>query len=795
MTVTARVPARASTSGGPRTPVQSLVDVLCLVGCLALVLTPLLAVYGGTSALPAVAGGLLLGTAVAVASAVWRWSAVTTVAAVIACYALVGGPLAAPTTMNGVLPTRATLSALVNGPAAAWKQLLTLQPPVGTTGSLLVAALLLALVGSVTAMALTLRVGRGTAATTAALVPPAVMVAVIVLGTRNPTVPPVLTGTVLALVLLPWAVARSGAFRVRRVVASALLLTVAGVAGVAAAPAVVGQTPRLVVRDEIVPPFDPRDYPSPLAAFREFVKKDEDTTLFTVEGLPAGARVRLATMDRYDGVVWNVAGSGSAEASGEFRRVGDDLEPSVRGDEAHVEFTVEGLDGVWLPTVGQARSIRVDDLDAAAGLRYNDATGGAVLTGGVHKGLTYSADVVVPRTPDDDEIGRAPADTLPQPAVVGAPDAVAVTATDVARDAGSPVGIARSLTDWLSQEGYFSHGNIEAGDFPSLSGHGADRITSLLAGDVMVGDGEQYAAALALLAREMKLPARVVLGFVPEASGTDGPVEVHGEDVQAWVEIAFAGQGWVPFDPTPPRTQTPQEDVEQKPTQPDPQVVQPPPAPPAVVNPPDEDTEQPNNDTDDDQRGSDAAWRKVAEVAGVASVPLLVLASPFLVVGALKARRRRRRRREPDSVVRVAGGWDEVVDAARDLRRPCPPTATRLESAHVLASSFADAPEEHAATVQATVRDLARSADHAVFGAGTPDDTAAAAYWTQVEAAVQAMRSGVGWRRRWRSRVSTASLRHRRRQRRDTRRGRGPAGGPAPAADRPRPRGGRGTSS
>ncbi|MGY4642925.1 transglutaminaseTgpA domain-containing protein [Cellulomonas sp. URHB0016] len=781
----------------PRTTVQAVVDVVCLVGCLAVVLVPLLAVYGGLAALPALAGGLVLGTAVAVGSAVWRWSAVTTVAAAIAAYAVAGGPLAAPSTMDGLLPTAQTATALVSGPAAAWKQVLTLQPPVGSTGSLLVAAFLLALVGSVTAVAVALRVERPAAATAAALVPCGVLVAVIVLGTAHPTVPPVLTGTVLAVVLVPWAAARSGAFRVRRVVASTLLLTVAAAAGVAGAPVVVGQTPRLVVRDEIVPPFDPRAYPSPLSAFREFTKKNKDTTLFTVEGLPAGARVRLATMDRYDGVVWNVAGDGSAEASGEFRRVGDDLDPSIRGDDAQVEVTIEGLDGVWLPTVGQARSIRVHDAAAATGLRYNDATGGAVLTGGVHQGLSYTADVVVPRTPSDEEIGRAPAGDIVQPAVQGAPDSVAVTAADVAREAGSPVEIARALTDQLSQEGYFSHGNVEAGDFPSLSGHGADRLNTLLAGDLMVGDGEQYAAALALQARDRDLPARVVIGFVPQGVGGKGPVKVRGEDVEAWVEIAFAGEGWVVFDPTPPRTQTPQEDTEQKPTEPDPQVVQPPPAPPAAVNPPDEDTEQPNNDADDDADRSHPLWRQVVQVAGIVSLPLLVLAAPFLVVGALKARRRRRRRREPDSVVRVAGGWDEVLDAARDLRRPAPPTATRLESAHLLASSFADVRAEHAVTVRNAVRDLARSADRAVFGPGAPDDRTVAAYWTQVEAAVAAMRSGVGWRRRWRSRVSTASLRHRRRLRRDRgrARGRGPADNPGRRPDRRAARSGRGAPS
>ena len=189
----------------------------------------------------------------------------------------------------------------------------------------------------------------------------------------------------------------------------------------------------------------------------------------------------------------------------------------------------------------------------------------------------------------------------------------------------------------------------------------------------MVGDGEQYAAAMALMVREMGLPARVVLGFVPERGGRrprTGPVEVTGKDVQAWVEVAFQGYGWVPFDPTPPPEQTPQEEDQEKPSEPNPQVVQPPPPPPAAVTPPDEDTEQPQTDDPDEQDDGSALFWRIARVAGIVSVPLLVLATPLLVIVALKARRRRRRRRSPDPVARVAGGWDEVLDTARDLRRP-----------------------------------------------------------------------------------------------------------------------------
>lgn len=740
---------------------RAAVDVACLVGTLALVLTPLLEVYGGLTALPALAGGLLLGTTVAVLGAARRWSAITVVAAVVVVFVLAGGALAAPsTTVAGVVPTPSTALDLARGAASTWKQVLTLQPPVGSDGTLLVAAYLLALVGSCLAVSVALRARTGALAASAAIVPVAVLVASIVLGTRRPIVAPVLTGVVLVVVLLPWAAWRAGLLRARRVVATGALVAVAVGAAVAGAPVVVGGTERLVVRDEMVPPFDPRDYPSPLSAFREFVK--EDAPLFTVTGLPENARVRLATMDRYDGVVWNVAGDGSAQASGEFRRVGSEIDTTVRGDRAHVEFTVEQLSGVWLPTVGQATAFDVPDPAAASALRYNDATGGAVLTGGVQPGLEYGIDVVVPREPAATEVGDAPESDIAQPALVGVPDAATATAADVARDAGSPAQISATLEKWLAEEGYFSHG-MQVSGTESLSGHGADRITSLLAGDLMVGDGEQYAAAMALMVRQMGLPARVVLGFVPEPGSGDGPVEVTGKDVQAWVEVAFQGYGWVPFDPTPPPEQTPQEEDQEKPSEPNPQVVQPPPPPPGAVTPPDEDTEQPQTDDPEETDDGSALFWRIARAAGIAAVPLLVLASPLLVVIALKALRRRRRRRSPDPVARVAGGWDEVLDTARDLRRPAGALATRNESARALAASFADVPG--GALVATRVGALARSADHAVFSANEPSGAHATAYWADVEQTVDAMNRSVGWRRRVRARVSTASLKNHRNRR------------------------------
>jgi transglutaminase-like putative cysteine protease len=62
---------------------------------------------------------------------------------------------------------------------------------------------------------------------------------------------------------------------------------------------------------------------------------------------------------------------------------------------------------------------------------------------------------------------------------------------------------------------------------------------------------QQYAAAMAVMARQVGLPTRIVLGYTHEAPGSDGTFLVTSHDAHAWVEIYFDGFGWVPFDPTP----------------------------------------------------------------------------------------------------------------------------------------------------------------------------------------------------------------------------------------------------
>ena len=43
-----------------------------------------------------------------------------------------------------------------------------------------------------------------------------------------------------------------------------------------------------------------------MSGMRAYLKEHKADTLLTVRNLPAGASVRLAVMDRFDGNVWNL---------------------------------------------------------------------------------------------------------------------------------------------------------------------------------------------------------------------------------------------------------------------------------------------------------------------------------------------------------------------------------------------------------------------------------------------------------------------------------------------------------
>jgi hypothetical protein len=66
------------------------------------------------------------------------------------------------------------------------------------------------------------------------------------------------------------------------------------------------------------------------------------------------------------------------------------------------------------------------------------------------------------------------------------------------------------------------------------------------------GHCEYFSSAMAVLVRALGVPARNVNGFLGgEWNEYDEYIAVRAGDAHSWVEVYFAGVGWVTFDPTP----------------------------------------------------------------------------------------------------------------------------------------------------------------------------------------------------------------------------------------------------
>ncbi|MGH3076313.1 MAG: transglutaminaseTgpA domain-containing protein, partial [Gaiellales bacterium] len=66
-----------------------------------------------------------------------------------------------------------------------------------------------------------------------------------------------------------------------------------------------------------------------------------------------------------------------------------------------------------------------------------------------------------------------------------------------------------------------------------------------------VGYCEYFATTMVMLLRELGIPSRMVMGYLPGQRQPDGSWLVSRGAAHAWVEVYFPTYGWVPFDPTP----------------------------------------------------------------------------------------------------------------------------------------------------------------------------------------------------------------------------------------------------
>lgn len=744
-------------------------------------------IYRSASFLLLVAAASVVAAAIAALVAWRRWNGWAAAGLLTAAILVVGVPLAVPARTGSPAQIAQGLGDLAAGVVWGWKDLLTVDLPVGSYRNLLVPALVVFLVGTASVLLLAWR----TDALAVLAVPVAIAMAAfgLLFGSTDVSAPlvvgavavpaPVETavgaGVLLTGVLwLSWrsraarvrqlrrasgaegirlagGASRGSGARLRRLGLGAGMIAVAAVVAVAV-PAVAAPAQRDVLREATGPRQEISRAVSPLSSYRTLFADDRvDEELFRVTGDAPPDRVRLAVLDDYDGAVFRTDPVGepfvrlaSARSAGE-------------GAPIDAEITIGALTGIWMPTAGAVASVEFTGPHAGAladGFYVSSAREAAVQTAPWTAGDAYrlraAAPSVVPLSSAAAPGGQPGATVMD--AAGAALEAPASLRTWVQQHAVGRGGAAlEGLVTLLRSRGYLSHALRDpAGGAtwmrelgsgytfaPSASGHSRARIdamfTALLAREAdpaaaaaddlvaAVGDDEQFSAAVALIARELGFPARIVVGARLTSSDPDAATCADGVcragDVSAWVEVRAASGEWIPVDVTPQHTQPPRSELTE---QPDPQIatsvrpdgvgeVQPP-------RPAQEDSAAPTDRPDT----LDLSWLwTTLGITGAVLAVVVVLAGPFLAIVVAKALRRRRRRRQGRPADAIAGGWDEYLDAAADAGRRAPTGATRAEIAAALARPAADV--------------LARTADEAVFSARTMASDEAAEFWRIVD--------------------------------------------------------------
>jgi len=693
-----------------------------------------------------------------------RLSPAASLAVLLAAFVLGGGVACPDDAVAGFLPGPVLPGALLDALVHAWKQFVTTAPPVRAADGIGVIPYVLGFVP----LSLGLVLARRTEQPAVPALPAvAALVAGIVLGTDEPA-SLLVQGSLFAAVALGWGAVRANRPRRStdgiywpRIVTGGLMLVAVTVLGTLLA----GNLPftgasRTVARQEIVPPFDPSSYASPLAAYRDYTVGRKDEVLFRGTDLPEGSRVRLAVMDRYDGVVWTVSG-GDASGSGRFVRIGSRIPDPPAGSDAHPSFTVEGYHDVWIPTVGALVSARfggpsADDLDRA--FRYNSRTRSAASPLVLDEGDRIDLDVRDTPVPGAEALGE---DQLDQVELPPLPDGEGIAevlgkiseyTTDrlASLDQATGYALADSLATFLRDNGKFANGDgDDRPELRSTSGHSLMRLAAMVEAEELVGDGEQYTALLAVMLRQLGLPARVVVGF-DTAEG--GDVTLEGADLTAWVEVRFTDAGWVPFDATPDEDQKPDEppkiqkeesDVTQQPPPPERYL-----EPPAEVQPITAKRSKAENAAREGGSGLAIPGFVLAALRWGGPPVGILAAAAGLVLGA-KLLRRRRRRSRGDAAAQANGAWLEAIDLLRDAGLRPHPKATRRE----LATTGGAGELWHGGP------HFAAAIDEAMFGPDDLDGAQVESLWSRLREEVEAIKAPMSTRRRLRVALSTASLR------------------------------------
>lgn len=210
-------------------------------------------------------------------------------------------------------------------------------------------------------------------------------------------------------------------------------------------------------------------------------------------------------------------------------------------------YTIEilGLEDQWLPLPYPTERVNIEGRWV-----YDTSTFNVFSVNSSTRGLTYDLTHlrIIP-TPTELRAAGAPPDSVSRylDLPLGIPAVVKQVAEQITANGATDYDKALALQSWLRDPAEFTYDTDVADSVGDANG--ARAVEAFL--DTRRGYCVHFASTMAVMARQLGIPARVAVGFTPGTRGKDGKFVVGLHDLHAWPELYFAGVGWTAFEPTP----------------------------------------------------------------------------------------------------------------------------------------------------------------------------------------------------------------------------------------------------
>jgi hypothetical protein len=487
---------------------------------------------------------------------------------------------------------------------------------------------------------------------------------------------------------------------------------------------------------------------NPFVSLRTRLTAQEDVPMFRARTTQR-ERWRLMVYDRFDGTDFAPSSDPRANLVAFQGPIPGDQDPDLPVTQVTQQVEIQELGSFWLPAA--TTPVRVE---AGRRVLANQTFASLTINQKLRKGFGYTVVSQVPGIEADDLAGPVNYRDYPEMGryiETGTLDREVRERADAvveAKKATTPFAKALAIQDYLRSSEFRYNLNV-----PALSA-GGNQLRRFLT-QVREGYCEQFAIAMAMMARQVGVPSRVAVGFTAGELADNGWVQVTTHDAHAWPELWFPDAGWVPFEPTPRADGTVSLPIYTTPAGRIPAGAEGAASQPstsgatATTNPATRAPEPPPADNSDPLAGAGTSrsWLEHPVVRVGLAVVLLVALVPGVKWARNLLARRRAGRRPRDA---VAESYAEVAGWARDAgigRR-------RAETPAAYARRVAD---DFAGDADPLV-ELTGLFERAEYAAAEPDGDQAERARRLARSARARLAGRLGWRRRLVATVSPRSL-------------------------------------